>query len=410
MSGRLIILPKKSYAPWKPENVERVLRDERLERERVEREEAARLGSESVARIQLLKKKKSKAKGNVNNNEENNTKRNANEYEDDGSTRALFGESAAEMRHVNLFEREEKQMTERAVADRPVGGDRDGSNSNANKKSGVAMSPMYLGGEEAARRRLGDGKALPFYLRADTCRRRETDRESQSMCQEQAKDDRLKARMDPMHQFLTAKYDTTVAKKTRAVGERNNQSSPGKTSTTCEQDKIPIRDIEEGKGSIGPSRRRDRAKCTYGSDAGNGRASTSSMNNEETRRHRRSREKEGRRTHRQKQPGSPEASSKRRRKSSKRGHGGKSRRDEQRSSSERSSKERDDNVGNGGNNTEADAFTSSLSELRRRRELRERKEAERSFMLQLEQNSLAASHASTQRKYQDQYNPTLSRR
>mmetsp|Transcript_7767 Transcript_7767/g.16964 ORF Transcript_7767/g.16964 Transcript_7767/m.16964 type:complete len:375 (-) Transcript_7767:36-1160(-) len=374
MSGRLIILPKKSYAPWKPENVERVLRDERLERERVEREEAARLGSESVARIQLLKKKKSKAKGNVNNNEENNTKRNANEYEDDGSTRALFGESAAEMRHVNLFEREEKQMTERAVADRPVGGDRDGSNSNANKKSGVAMSPMYLGGEEAARRRLGDGKALPFYLRADTCRRRETDRESQSMCQEQAKDDRLKARMDPMHQFVTDEYDTTAAKKTRAVGERNNQS------------------------------------CTYGKDVGNVHASMSSISTEETRKLRRSREKGGRRTHRRKQPGSPEASNKRRRKSSKRSHGGKSRRDEQHSSNERSSKKRDDNVGNGGDNTEADAFTSSLSELRRRRELRERKEAERSFMLQLEQDSLAASHASTQRKYQDQYNPTLSRR
>ena len=37
MSGRLIILPKKSYNPWKPENVERVLRDERLERERKQR-------------------------------------------------------------------------------------------------------------------------------------------------------------------------------------------------------------------------------------------------------------------------------------------------------------------------------------------------------------------------------------
>lgn len=31
--GRLVILPKKSYCPWKPENVERVLRDERLEKE-----------------------------------------------------------------------------------------------------------------------------------------------------------------------------------------------------------------------------------------------------------------------------------------------------------------------------------------------------------------------------------------
>ena len=38
MSGRLVILPKKTYCPWKPENIERVLRDERLERERLEKE------------------------------------------------------------------------------------------------------------------------------------------------------------------------------------------------------------------------------------------------------------------------------------------------------------------------------------------------------------------------------------
>ncbi|KAL9181718.1 hypothetical protein ACHAXT_012061 [Thalassiosira profunda] len=42
MSGRLTILPKKTYCPWNPENVERVLRDERRERERLENEEKAR--------------------------------------------------------------------------------------------------------------------------------------------------------------------------------------------------------------------------------------------------------------------------------------------------------------------------------------------------------------------------------
>ena len=35
MSGRLIILPKKSYCPWKPENVERVLADECLAKEKL---------------------------------------------------------------------------------------------------------------------------------------------------------------------------------------------------------------------------------------------------------------------------------------------------------------------------------------------------------------------------------------
>jgi hypothetical protein len=38
-SGRLISLPKKSYCPWKPENVERASRDERLEKERSEKQQ-----------------------------------------------------------------------------------------------------------------------------------------------------------------------------------------------------------------------------------------------------------------------------------------------------------------------------------------------------------------------------------
>ena len=41
MSGRLIILPKKTYCPWNPQNLERVLRDERIEKERIEAREKA---------------------------------------------------------------------------------------------------------------------------------------------------------------------------------------------------------------------------------------------------------------------------------------------------------------------------------------------------------------------------------
>ena len=36
MSSRLIILPKKSYCPWKPENVQRVLRDQEQHRREAE--------------------------------------------------------------------------------------------------------------------------------------------------------------------------------------------------------------------------------------------------------------------------------------------------------------------------------------------------------------------------------------
>ena len=41
MSGRLIILSKKSWHPWRQDNQERVLRDERLHRE-AQAEEAAK--------------------------------------------------------------------------------------------------------------------------------------------------------------------------------------------------------------------------------------------------------------------------------------------------------------------------------------------------------------------------------
>jgi hypothetical protein len=55
MSGRLTILPKKTYCPWKPENVERVLRDERLDRQDRERQQARLHQEESRARWRALK-------------------------------------------------------------------------------------------------------------------------------------------------------------------------------------------------------------------------------------------------------------------------------------------------------------------------------------------------------------------
>lgn len=56
MSGRLVILPKKTYCPWNPENVERVLRDERRERERQEDKAKAQHQQESQKRWDSLKK------------------------------------------------------------------------------------------------------------------------------------------------------------------------------------------------------------------------------------------------------------------------------------------------------------------------------------------------------------------
>ena len=48
-----MILPKKTYCPWRPENVERVLRDERLERERLENVEKERIDEKRKSRARI---------------------------------------------------------------------------------------------------------------------------------------------------------------------------------------------------------------------------------------------------------------------------------------------------------------------------------------------------------------------
>lgn len=58
MSGRLIILPKKSWHPGKRENIEKVLRDERLaaEEEAAARERAREIAQEGI--VETLTKKR----------------------------------------------------------------------------------------------------------------------------------------------------------------------------------------------------------------------------------------------------------------------------------------------------------------------------------------------------------------
>lgn len=58
MSGRLIILPKKSWHPGKRENIEKVLRDERLASEEAAqaRERAREVTQESI--VETLSKKR----------------------------------------------------------------------------------------------------------------------------------------------------------------------------------------------------------------------------------------------------------------------------------------------------------------------------------------------------------------
>lgn len=79
MSGRLVLLPKKSYTPWNPKNVERVLKDEALARQEQEKELRAIREIEARNRLKKLKGFKS-------------------------------GEDGESDKHINLFQREESNL------------------------------------------------------------------------------------------------------------------------------------------------------------------------------------------------------------------------------------------------------------------------------------------------------------
>jgi len=137
MSGRLTILPKKTYCPWKPENVERVLRDERLERERLERE--AKQSSDALK--DQRRRRRRKAAGEDDGGEDEETSKERTISEENG--------------HINLFpEAREEEL-------RLVGQKSKPSTSNQNVNDG-GVAPVPLGGDEATKRKLG---SVPFYMR-----------------------------------------------------------------------------------------------------------------------------------------------------------------------------------------------------------------------------------------------------
>jgi hypothetical protein len=119
MSGRLIITTKKTYCPWNQQNVERVLRDERLERERIEKQAKAEKDA-------VIAKRRGEISG-----------------------------SAGVERHVNLFP--EAEEAELRLA-------RGGGSTTAEKINTTGgILPIPLGGEEASNRKSG---RVPFYLQS----------------------------------------------------------------------------------------------------------------------------------------------------------------------------------------------------------------------------------------------------
>jgi hypothetical protein len=190
MSGRLIILPKKSYCPWNSKNVERVLRDEREHAEATE--QAAKEGEKasSLDRLQALKKRKLE--------------------------QSSSGENAVVQRnpqHINLFAHEEEEHQRRV--DTAL---LDPSRKLQMQQHGVV--PLYLGqsvNEDA------------FYLqKTGGSSERKSDHKSKYSDQ---REEERKKKMDPMRAFASS--DNRKAKpnqlehiqENKEDGEKKQQSS-----------------------------------------------------------------------------------------------------------------------------------------------------------------------------------------
>jgi hypothetical protein len=148
MSGRLIILPKKSYCPWNSKNVERVLRDERLHAEDQQQELEQVQKEASEVRLQALKK------GNKVENKE--------------------------LEHVNLFRAEEQRELQQQLLLKSKQGDQ-------NNKLSKGIQPLYLG--QSAKNAKNHSTQLNKHHRLSD------------------KEHRQKERMDPMHMFHSTKQE-----------------------------------------------------------------------------------------------------------------------------------------------------------------------------------------------------------
>ena len=374
MSGRLIILPKKSYNPWKPENVERVLRDERLERERQAQLDEADEKKRSEDRVQLLRTKRRKIGARSNDRDVDGSRA------DDGTTDTSNTDDDAGtgtgLEHVNLFADEEKAMMEKAVSgDGPV------SEADKTKESSAGIMPVYLGGEEAARRR-GE-KTVPFYLQPSAQSKSlggdgtSTSKHVEAEALRVKQDERLKRLMDPMQEFC----ESTISTKT-------NDQAPA----------IPTKEVDHANNERERRRHRRKRRDSYtssGSESDDSNSCSSppsaSSKYEDSRRKKKRRRKRKHGKERDARDGAKRKST--------------TREDERR----RKDKKRSSRQSSKGSSAQSHSSVASIDELRRRRQLREHQEAERSFMVRLEDQSLSGA-AVHQHKYQDQYNPSLSRR
>lgn len=432
MSGRLTILPKKTYCPWKQENVERVLRDERLERERLEREaEANRAGDREKRR-------------------RHNRRHGRTEEEGDGTTETADGDG-----HINLFP-EAKEAELRLSRGQGKNDAREGAGT-AIPADGVL--PVPLGGEEASKRKTG---AVPFYMRPQNTKDEEAKYEDASGSfrlgggrtngrgaaaadaitslitndQYEKREDGRKEKMDPMSRFVrTDSFKRTISTKA-------NDTNPGGAPFSFDRDLKDVyghkrRSLDESK----KHRKKHKKKKSYrlqdetGSDSGKSGYSSSSTscpsqdgscthsNNETNGRHKRQHpEKDIRNNSRIRDESSPPSKESRPRKTSRTRRRKESKRRRHRSRHRSPSSDgndyessRDNSSGRacaGNRDSGSRQGETELEKLRNRRRARESREAERERRVFLSPGAKEGgdfSHVGNERRYHDQFNPTLSK-
>ena len=190
MSGRLIILPKKSYCPWNSSNVERVLRDERESAETQAREKSRQEQESSSVRLAALQKRQTTASRSSKEATVSAVNRSRSERERD----------AQDAQHVNLFAVEEEAHRRQVEQAGDIGSTRRG-----NKNGNCGIMPLYLG---------QSAQSDSFYLKSGDSTAKDHDKVPNN-----PKDARLKSRMDPMKDFCGGQ-----APSPRAIKEPSKES------------------------------------------------------------------------------------------------------------------------------------------------------------------------------------------
>ena len=162
MSGRLIILPKKSYCPWSSKNIERVERDEREHLLKEEQKREQEIQDESRTRLIQLKS--------------NKRQREQQQHPEDNKDQERF----------SLFLQEEEQHLKKQQEDLLLGtkGQQHQREVNKNNKNFLASSR---------------GQSTPFYMTLPSQQQQKDDGDDTTKLD--YKQTKLKRDMDPMKQF-----------------------------------------------------------------------------------------------------------------------------------------------------------------------------------------------------------------